>query len=423
MRLPSPPSSASRDDDDSLLRPWHNSTINSSRLLLALKAALACMLAYMVAPFMPGVVAQYPYYAPLGALVAMYPSLTGSLRTAGQTLLGLGVGMLLALTVQLTPWPVVITLFPAIALGVILAGVRRFGAGADYIPITALFVLVVGGPNADNYSLGYIVQMATGVTIGLIVNYVVAQPVDFRSASLELGRIERLMVFYLRDVAMEVRTPGSTSRTDWVEVNYQLASVAAEVRGVVEATASTAKGNPRMMLPNKKGQDPGLARLIRVEHVSFYMRDLTDALRRLFAEDGSHMVVPADVSRELERTLRAVAEVMRVAWKVDTESFSTMTTSLSIVPLNLDDEEKDEVQILAARARARVSDLSNVLEDLEMRNTWDHWWLVTVGTDLERVLQVVTTHGASNPPPKARRSFRPRRTAQGSGTQHERRLR
>ena len=187
MRLPSPPSSASRDDDDSLLRPWHNSTINSSRLLLALKAALACMLAYMVAPFMPGVVAQYPYYAPLGALVAMYPSLAGSLRTAGQTLLGLGVGMILALLVQLTPWPVVITLFPAIALGVILAGVRRFGAGADYIPITALFVLVVGGPNADNYSLGYIVQMATGATIGLIVNYVVAQPVDFRSASLEPG--------------------------------------------------------------------------------------------------------------------------------------------------------------------------------------------------------------------------------------------
>jgi uncharacterized membrane protein YccC len=168
VRFSPRPSSASRDDDDSLLRPWHNSTINSSRLLLALKAALACMLAYMVAPFMPGVVAQYPYYAPLGALVAMYPSLAGSLRTAGQTLLGLGVGMILALLVQLTPWPVVITLFPAIALGVILAGVRRFGAGADYIPITALFVLVVGGPNADNYSLGYIVQMATGAAIGLI---------------------------------------------------------------------------------------------------------------------------------------------------------------------------------------------------------------------------------------------------------------
>ena len=152
MRLSSQPSSASRDDDYSLLRPWHNSTINSSRLLLALKAALACMLAYMVAPFMPGVVAQYPYYAPLGALVAMYPSLTGSLRTAGQTLLGLGVGMLLALTVQLTPWPVVITLFPAIALGVILAGVRTstvytvgtatvapiIGAGGLGVPIIAI---------------------------------------------------------------------------------------------------------------------------------------------------------------------------------------------------------------------------------------------------------------------------------------------
>ena len=420
MRFSPKASSPVHDDDDSLLRPWHNSSINTSRLLLALKAGLACALAYLVAPFMPGVVAQYPYYAPLGALVVMYPSLTGSLRMAGQTLLGLGIGMVLALLVQLTPWATLVTMFLAIAVGVILAGFRWFGAGADYIPITALFVLIVGGPNADQYSLGYIVQMATGAAIGLLVNYLVAQPVDFRSASLELRRIERLLVFYLRDVAMEVRTPGSTSRTDWLEVNNQLAAVAAEVRGVVQESASSAKGNPRMMLPNNKGQDPGLARMIRVEHVSFYMRDLTDVLRRLFAADGSHMVVPAGVSRELERTLRAVAEVMRVAWHVDTESFSTMTTVLSTVPLAPDDEAKDEIQILADKARGHVADLSDSLEELEIRNSWDHWWLVTVGTDLERILQVVTTHGASNPPPKPRRSLRPRRTAEGPGSGRER---
>lgn len=404
------PSSSSDHDEDSVVRPWHQSAFNTSRLLLALKAALACTLAYLLAPYMPGVVSEYPYYAPLGALSVMYPSLLGSVRTGLQTLTGLAIGMGLALLIHLTPLETLVTLFIAIVIGVLLAGVRKFGAGADYIPITALFVLVVGGPNADDYSLGYLVQMAAGAAIGLAVHYLIAQPIDVRSASLELGRAEKLLVCYLRDVAMEIRTPGSTSRTDWLEVNNQLAGMAVEVRSVVQDSAAAMKGNPRMLLPNNKEQDPGLARLIRTEYVSFYMRDLTDILRRLFAADGSHLVIPASVSRELERALRAVAEVMRVAWKVDTESFSAMTTSLSIVPLNLDDNEKDEVRILARRARERLTDLSDQLEELDIRNTWDQWWLVAVGADLERILETVTAHGASNPPPKPHKKRPPRRS-------------
>lgn len=421
MRFAPRPSPHLQDDDDSLVRPWHRSAINTSRLLLALKAALACTLAYLVAPFMPGVVAQYPYYAPLGALTVMYPTLLGSLRTGMQTLLGLGIGMVLALVIHQTPLSTIVTMFIAVALGTLLAGFRRLGAGADYIPITALFVLVIGGPNADDYSLGYLVQMATGAAIGLAVHYLIAQPIDVRTAALELDRAEKLLVYYLRDVAMEIRTPGSTSRTDWLAVNHQLGNMTVEVRSVVQDSATAMKGNPRMLLPNNKDQDPGLARLIRVEYVAFYMRDLTDLLRRLFASDGSHLVIPAGVSRELERALRAVAEVMRVAWQVDTESFRTMTTTMTVVPLNPEDQAQSEVDLLARRARERVADLSAQLEDLQIRNTWDHWWLVAVGSDLERILETVVTHGAANPPQKPRRSLRPKRTGDGSAGQDDRR--
>lgn len=405
MRILSRSSAAQANaDEDSLIRSWHQGAITPPRLLLAFKAATACTIAWIVAPHMPGVVAQYPFYAPLGALSVMYPTLLGSMRTGLQTILGLALGMALALIVLITDLNTIITLFIVIVLGTILAGVRKLGVGADYIPMTALFVLVIGGPNADDYSVGYLVQMTTGAAIGLIVHLLVAPPVDVRSASLELGRAEKLLVHYLRDVAREVRTPGATSRRDWVEVNFQLAQMTTEVRGVVQESATAMKGNPRMLLPNYKNQDPGLARLIRVEYVAFYMRNLTDVLRRLFATDGSHMVVPAEVSKELERALRAVAEVLRVAWRVDTASLQALTTAITIVPLNLDDDEKDEVALLARRARARIADLSEQLENLEIRNTWDHWWLVAVSTDLERILQTVTTHGASNPPRKSKRS-------------------
>ncbi|MDO5618189.1 FUSC family protein [Kocuria sp.] len=395
---------AASDDDAPLIRPWHQGAMTPPRMLLALKAATACTIAWIVAPHMPGVVAQYPFYAPLGALSVMYPTLLGSMRTGVQTILGLALGMLLALVVLLTDLNTVITLFIVIVVGTILAGVRKLGVGADYIPMTALFVLVIGGPNADDYSVGYLVQMTTGAVIGLVVHLLIAPPVDIRSASLELGRAEKLLMHYLRDVAREVRTPGSTTRRDWVEVNQQLAQMTTEVRGVVQEQATAMKGNPRMLLPNYKNQDPRLARLIRVEYVAFYMRNLTDVLRRLFAVDGSHMVVPAEVSKELERALRAVAEVLRVAWRVETDSLQGLTTAITIVPLTLDEQEKDEVAILARRARARITDLSQQLENLEIRNTWDHWWLVSVSTDLERILQTVTAHGASNPPPKPKRT-------------------
>ncbi|MDO4253699.1 MAG: FUSC family protein [Kocuria sp.] len=403
MRIFSRSSPPPSTDDDPLIRPWHQGAITAPRMLLALKAATACTLAWIVAPHMPGVVAQYPFYAPLGALSVMYPTLLGSMRTGMQTILGLALGMVLALIILLTDLNTIITLFIVIVLGTMLAGVRKLGVGADYIPMTALFVLVIGGPNADDYSMGYLVQMTTGAAIGLIVHLLVAPPVDIRSASLELGRAEKLLMYYLRDVAGEVRTPGTTSRRDWLEVNQQLAQMTTEVRGVVQESATAMKGNPRMLLPNYKNQDPGLARLIQVEYVSFYMRNLTDVLRRLFATDGSHMVVPAEVSKELERALRAVAEVLRVAWKVDTDSLQSLTTAIAVVPLTLDDQEKDEVVLLSRRARARIADLSEQLENLDIRNTWDHWWLVSVSTDLERILQTVTTHGASNPPPKPKR--------------------
>lgn len=403
MRNSTRASAPATSDDDSLIRPWRQGAITPPRLLLAFKAALACTIAWIVAPFMPGVVAQYPFYAPLGALSVMYPTLLGSMRTAFQTIVGLALGMALALIVLVTDLNTIITLFIVVALGTVLAGVRKLGVGADYIPITALFVLVIGGPNADDYSIGYLVQMTTGAVIGLAVHLLIAPPLDIRSASLGLDRAERLLMHYLRDVAREVRTPGSTSRRDWLEVNQQLAQITVEVRGVVQESATAMKGNPRMLLPNNKNQDPGLARLIRVEYVAFYMRNLTDMLRRLFASDGSHMVVPAEVSKELERALRAVAEVLRVAWRVETDSLQNLTTALTIVPPTLDDDERDEVAVLARRARARITDLSEQLEHLEIRNTWDHWWLVAVSTDLERILQTVSTHGASNPPPRPKR--------------------
>ena len=56
------------------LKKW----VTHSRVLLAAKTALAVGIAWLIAPLVPGVADDYPYYAPLGALVSMTPTMMGS---------------------------------------------------------------------------------------------------------------------------------------------------------------------------------------------------------------------------------------------------------------------------------------------------------------------------------------------------------
>jgi len=133
---------------------------------LAAKTAVAVGIAWAIAPHMPGVTDQYPYYAPLGALVSMYPTLMGSAKSGVQTLLGLAMGIGLAVLVVVTVGPTWWSIPVIVGLGVVLSGTGWFGAGREYVPMAALFVLIIGGQDADAYALGYLVQMGVGLRSG-----------------------------------------------------------------------------------------------------------------------------------------------------------------------------------------------------------------------------------------------------------------
>ena len=107
------------------------------RLQLAAKAGLAAGVAFAIAPLMPAPAAHYPYYAPLGALVAMYENVSGSMRQGLQSLVGLALGI---------PTGVYAGQFQCPrrcrgrfhGVGVLLGGLPRIGSGSDWIPTAAL---------------------------------------------------------------------------------------------------------------------------------------------------------------------------------------------------------------------------------------------------------------------------------------------
>ncbi|MET4001796.1 uncharacterized membrane protein YgaE (UPF0421/DUF939 family) [Arthrobacter sp. UYCu511] len=95
---------------------WAKSSLAGQRLLLAAKTSLAVGVAWILARYMPGVADKYPYYAPLGALVSMYPTLMGSVRAGLQTLAGLFIGIALAAGVLLAGTPNILSISLAVGL-------------------------------------------------------------------------------------------------------------------------------------------------------------------------------------------------------------------------------------------------------------------------------------------------------------------
>ncbi|MGT2460780.1 FUSC family protein [Sinomonas atrocyanea] len=146
---------------------------SAERLVLAGKTALAAGIAWAVAQLMPGALGQYPYYAPLGALVSMYPTVADSLRNGLQSLVGLALGIGVALFVgsfaDTAAWSVALV----VGVGMVLGGLPRMGSGREWVPLAALFVLVAGANRRDDFSLAYLVQMGLGVAVGLAVNWIV----------------------------------------------------------------------------------------------------------------------------------------------------------------------------------------------------------------------------------------------------------
>lgn len=255
------------------------------RVLLALKTAFAASVAWMLAPLIPLADAEYSYYAPLGAVISMYPTLVRSVRTGVQALAGLAVGAAVAFAALALGGPSVVSVALVVGVGVLLAGIRVLGAGRDWVPITGLFVLLVGGIDADEYSVNYLAHMVLGVVVGVIVNVTIVPPLYLGTAEARLNRLRDLVAERMRDLAEWVRErPGGDH--DWSEPMADLEETARSVREEVREADESRRGNPRGRNAGKK-IDEEYERLRALERVLFFLRDLTDVLGGFqSADDG-----------------------------------------------------------------------------------------------------------------------------------------
>lgn len=283
--------------------------VRPARLLLVGKTALAVGLAWTIAPHMPGVTDEYPYYAPLGALVSMYPTLMGSMRSSLQTLFGLATGIGLAAVIVLTVGPTWWTIPLVVGLGVLVSGTGWFGVGKEYVPMAALFVLIIGGQNADDYSLGYLAQMGVGIVIGLVVNLLFAPAPLIGSAEARVEEFRRQLAGHLHDIGSAVSESWPPETAQWADDAAALAETTADLRAALAEADESVRYNPRA-----RRRHAGTAhiheQLSTLDRIAHLIRDIADATADTIWERPAAMPLDPALPEPLSAACHAVADVI-----------------------------------------------------------------------------------------------------------------
>lgn len=283
--------------------------LGPARLLLAAKTTLAVGLAWVIAPHMPGVTEQYPYYAPLGALISMYPTLIGSARSALQTLAGLIAGIALAGIVLLTVGPNLWSIPLVVGVGVLLAGTGWFGAAREYVPVAALFVLIVGGQNADDYSLGYLTQMAVGIGVGLLINALIPPAPLTAHALRRVDELQSALADHLHEVAEALAETWPPERDAWVRGAGELGTTAGAVRRAIAEADESRRGNPRAWR-GRAGTGAARSRLDALDRTAHHLREISDALAEGLWDPAGTRALDPGLAEPIAAACTAVAAAL-----------------------------------------------------------------------------------------------------------------
>ncbi|MCR2801862.1 FUSC family protein [Microbacterium sp. zg-Y818] len=249
--------------------------------MLAAKTAVAAAVAWYLAPAVPFADAEYSYYAPMGVLVSMYPTVADSARAGVQALGGLALGIVLGfggLAAVTAGAPAVAAIALVIGAGVALGGIQGLGAGRDWIAIAGLFVLLLGGGHADEFSLSYLLTMAFGVLVGIAANYLLLPPLYLREAGAQLTVLRERLALSLERLADDVEAGGvDPERLD--RESDELASLAGAVAAGVGEAGRSVRGNPRgrRRATEQEQNDRAWSSL---ERATLLTREVTEVLAR-----------------------------------------------------------------------------------------------------------------------------------------------
>jgi uncharacterized membrane protein YgaE (UPF0421/DUF939 family) len=320
-------------------------TVRRARVQLALKGAFAAAVAWFVAArLLPEDVATYAYYAPLGAVIAIHPTVHRSFTEAGRNVAGIVLGALIALLTEAMLGVSVLTVALVVAVGILVGGMRWLGSQGAWVPTAALLTLVVGGHDQQDYVLAYAGLTLMGAALAVGVNLLLpALPLQRSARSLTdlrdtlAGELDALADHYC---------PPTDDGTERAERSSQrhLDHLLGEMRSAVRESGEAADANRRARNQRQTLRDLH-RQALALEQLGFLVQDLDLLLDDHDAVGGSLESAP-QVRLPAAQALRALADAVRAVTAGRSDPQLTATAA-------------DAVDHLAVTLRAHPPDIAS----------------------------------------------------------------
>lgn len=278
-------------------------------MALACRASVAATLAWLVASVIPGPAAEYPYYAPLGAVIATSATLRGSVLESLQTVAGIVVGAVIALGVSAVMPSTWLTVSVVVLIGALVAGWKRLGSGSSWVPTAALFVLIVGGGDPVGYVLGYAGLTLLGAVIGMTVNAAVP-PLPLAPSQVRLKRLRDALADQLDALADGLAQPEPPSAQEWAERGRSVQPLLEDMRRVVGQTTEARRGNRRVQR-HQQAADDQYDQAKALERLTFAVQDMTQLLEDSERRENERTALGPELRPPTAEALAQLAGVLR----------------------------------------------------------------------------------------------------------------
>lgn len=212
------------------------------RWSMALKASVAAAIAWYVGVLAPAPLSEYPYYAPLGAVIATSTTVARSVRETGQTVAAILLGVLVARLADAFLPPAAPSIALVVGIATVAAGWRLFGEMGAYVTTTALFVLVIGSANPEAFVGAYAGLVTAGALVGLAVN-LAFPPLPLTPSDNALDGLRDTLADQLDALADGLRGDRPPTSHEWDERRYAVGPVLEKARAAVAYAAEASRGN------------------------------------------------------------------------------------------------------------------------------------------------------------------------------------
>ncbi len=221
-----------------LARPW---------VQRGIRAALAAGLAWQVALLLPPALSGYAYYAPLGAVIAVHPTVADSASAAWRTVVAILLGFALAVGVyELTAAvPNALTIALIVALAVGLEQWQMLREQASWVSFAAVLMITVGTADPGEYALRYAGLTLLGAAVGVLVTTVLFPPLQLTGAVRTIGRTRGLLATHLEEIAAGLRGGRVPEPVDWQQRGGELDAALEAMRRAETQVERARRANPR----------------------------------------------------------------------------------------------------------------------------------------------------------------------------------